>query len=137
MFRMWRVLGILLAVLPACGGPPGQRDIHWREADRLYLAGARNGVVRVFDTRNGPVPYGQLTAKERRSVRDMQLDERAARLWVLGDDALYVYDARLLMLVERRPLPDGATDWQRLELADAAVTLVSASRRLTLAIGRT
>lgn len=137
MFRLWWVLSILLAALPACGGPPGQRDIHWREADRLYLADARNGLVRVFDTRNGPVPCGQLTAKERRSVRDMQLDERAARLWVLGDDALYLYDARLLMLVERRPLPDGASDWQRLEVADAAVTLVSATRRLTLAVDRT
>ena len=130
---MSRVLWVFCLLLVACDGPSSQRFIEWREADRLFLADARNGLVRVFDTRNGPVPYGQLTARERRSVRDMQLDESAAHLWVLGDDAVYVYDARMLMLLERRALPGGPRDWQGLEVVEAAVYLVSATRRVRLA----
>lgn len=99
------VLRMLCLLLAACGGPADQRVVEWREADRLFLADGRNGIVRVFDIRNGPVPYGQLTARERRSVRDMRLDAAAAELWVLGDDALYRYDVRLLALLERRELP--------------------------------
>lgn len=122
------VLRMLCLLLAACGGPADQRVVEWREADRLFLADGRNGIVRVFDIRNGPVPYGQLTARERRSVRDMRLDAAAAELWVLGDDALYRYDVRLLALLERRELP-AAGAWETLELADAAVYLVSATQR--------
>ena len=134
---MPRLSWMLCSLLLACGGPPNQRHVPWPEADRVFLADSRNGLVRVFDTRNGPVPYAQLTARERRSVRDMRLDAAAARLWVLGDDALYVYDAHLLMLVERRDLPGGGEAWQGLELADAAVFLVSPTQRLRLAAART
>lgn len=128
---MSKLLSLLCVFLLACGGPPGQRVVEWPESDRLFLADARNGMVRVFDTRNGPVPYGQLLARERHAVRDMQLDPERARLWVLGDDAVYLYDARLLMLVERQALPPENEDWQGLEVAGAGVTLVSATRRTT------
>jgi len=127
---------VFCVFLAACGGPADQRVVEWREADRLFIADGRNGIVRVFDTRNGPVPCGQLHARLRASVRDMQLDAAAGQLWVLGDDALYRYDAWLLTLVDRRALPADET-WQRLEAAEAAaVTLVSAgSRRWRLSAG--
>lgn len=126
---MSKLLVVLCLFLAACGGPPGQRVIEWRNADRLFLGDARNGVVRVFDTRNGPVPYGQLNARERHSVRDMQFDPAKARLWVLGDDALYLYDARLLVLVERYALPFEGEAWLELDAGKTGVTLVSAQRR--------
>lgn len=134
---MPKLLSLLCVFLLACGGPAGQRVVEWPESDRLFLADARNGTVRVFDTRNGPVPYGQLMARERRSVRDMRLDADAAELWVLGDDALYRYDGRMLTLLERRDLPAAVDAWETLELADAAVFLVSATQRLRLSGPRT
>lgn len=124
-----KLLSLLCLFLLACGGPSGQRVVEWPASDRLFLADTRNGIVRVFDTRNGPVPYGQLNARERHAVRDMQLDPARARLWVLGDDALYLYDAHLLMLVERHELRPESEDWQGLEVAAAGVTLVSAKHR--------
>ena len=123
------VLRILCLLLAACGGPADQRVIEWREADRLFLADARNGIVRVFDTRNGPVPCAQLNARERHAVRDMQLDLPRARLWVLGDDALYLYDARLLMLIGRHELAPEDGGRLEIEVAAAGVTLVSAKHR--------
>lgn len=125
-----------LALAAGCGGSPGaggQREIVWTGHDVLFLADARNGQVRVFDLRNGPVPRASVVAQGRRSVQDMELDPGRGILWVLGDDALYRYDAYSLALQGRQALPTNTGPLRALELdRDGVPVLLVAGLRIRL-----
>lgn len=136
----WVVLGGALAVLGGCrSGAAEQHQARWPEEQLLFVADDRNGWVRVFDLRNGMTPRAVLTATGRRVVRDMALDTRRDRLWVLGDDALYAYDARGQALRQRWAVSSNTGPGRRLALAeDGAVYLLDAgTRRTVLAAGAT
>lgn len=136
MVRMflWAIAVLVLAI--GCGPAPdsrAQREVAWVDQHLLFLADGRNGLVRVFDLRNGPVLRASLSAGGRRSVADMKLDPDRARLWVLGDDALYRYDARSLVLLDRRLLPTNTGPDRALELdGDGVPVLLGAGLRIRL-----
>lgn len=138
--RFWGLPAVLatLALAVGCGGSPGgggQREIVWAGHAVLFLADARNGQVRVFDLRNGPVPRTSVVARGRRSVQDMELDAGRGILWVLGDDALYRYDAYSLALQGRRTLPTNTGPLRALELdGDGVPVLVAAGLRIRLPV---
>lgn len=74
----------------------------------LFLANTPDGAVHVLNLRNTIGELGVLRATQRRVVRDIRLDDSRHRLWVLGDDAAYCYDADTLRLIERSVLADAA-----------------------------
>lgn len=122
----------VLLVATGCGGtgPAAQFEVYDVEGQRLYVADSRNGQIRAFDMRNGPVPIKLAVLPDRRAVQAMRLDERGERLWVLGAEAVYGYDPRGLTLRETRRLPTNTGASRALELdPDGAPVLVSAGRR--------
>jgi len=131
---LWVLLGGALVVLGGCRfGAAEQHQALWREEQLLFVADGRNGWVRVFDLRNGMTPRAVLMAPPRHAVLDMALDSPRNRLWVLGDDALYAYDAHDLALRQRLALPGNTGPGRRLELAgDGSVHLLDAGMRRTV-----
>lgn len=135
MVRMLLWVTTVLALVAGCGRADsrGQREIAWQEQQLLFLADHRNGFVRVFDLRNGPVPRASLAVPSRRYVADMKLDTGRGELWVLGDDAVYRYDARSFALLERRGLPTNTGPDRALELdGDGVPVLLAAGLRIRL-----
>lgn len=135
MVRMLLWATTVLALVAGCGRADsrGQREIAWQEQQLLFLADHRNGFVRVFDLRNGPVPRASLAVPSRRYVADMKLDAGRGELWVLGDDAVYRYDARSFALLERRGLPTNTGPDRTLELdGDGVPVLLAAGLRIRL-----
>ncbi|CAG0966786.1 hypothetical protein RHDC4_01026 [Rhodocyclaceae bacterium] len=136
MVRMFLSAVTIMVLVMGCGRGPesrGQREIAWADQHLLFLADGRNGQVRVFDLRNGPVPRASLSASGRRSVADMELDPARAQHWVLGDDALYRYDARRFVLLDRRALPTNTGPERALELdGDGVPVLLAAGLRIRL-----
>ena len=135
MMRMLLSVAAVLVLATGCGGSNsrGQREVAWQEQQLLFLADGRNGFVRVFDLRNGPVPRANLSVPGRRSVADMKLDAGRGELWVLGDDAVYRYDARSFALLERRGLPTNTGPDRALELdGDGVPVLLAAGLRIRL-----
>lgn len=131
---LWVVLGGIALLAGGCrGGGAEQHRIEWSEEHLLFVADDRNGWVRVFDLRNGMTPRAVLTAPGRRAVLDLALDARRERLWVLGDDALYVYDACGLVASQRLAVPANTGPGRRLELAmDGSVYLLDVGTRRAL-----
>jgi hypothetical protein len=128
----------VLVLAAACGGRSdsrGQREIAWAEQQLLFLADPRNGFVQVFDLRNGPVARASLAAPGRRTVADRNLDAVRGELWVLGDDALYRYDASSFALLDRRALPTNTGPDRVLEVdGDGVPVLVAAGLRIRLLV---
>jgi hypothetical protein len=110
---------IALFLVAACGDgrgtPPRQVAALWPEGHRLYIADSRQGVVHVFATHDAPHAVGEARAPSRHAVFDLELDAAQGRLWVLGNDALYLYDPASLMLRRRYPIT-GITAASRLAL---------------------
>lgn len=73
----------------------------------LFVAHANDGSVRALNLRNTIGEIGMLREPTRHLVHELKLDTSGRRLWVLGDDAVYGYDALSLRLVSRTPLPIG------------------------------
>jgi len=81
-----------------------QRVVEWPEQHLVYIADSRTGQVRSFFLGNGaPVFFAQTRSAQRTSVRDLRLDSQHNQLWVLGDDAVDIYEARGLVLQKRLP----------------------------------
>jgi hypothetical protein len=131
-------IGFLVALLllaAGCDVKPATQ--HEAVADHtLFVADSRNGQVRVFDLRNGPVMRAMLIAPARRTVLGLRLDAAGERLWVLGNDALYAYDARSLVLQRQLALPTNTAAARALDLLeDGTPLLVSAGRRYPIRAG--
>jgi 6-phosphogluconolactonase (cycloisomerase 2 family) len=73
----------------------------------LFVAHTNDGAVRVLNLRNTIGEIGMLRASARHDVHDLRLDASGHRLWVLGDDAVYCYDALSLRSLSSTPLQPG------------------------------
>ena len=73
----------------------------------LFDANPGGGDVRALGLRAGISNLSVLKAPERHMVRDLRFDPSRRWLWVLGDDAVYRYDAYSMKEDGRFPLPDG------------------------------
>lgn len=73
----------------------------------LFVGQAGDGAVRVLNLRNTIGEIGVLRAPARHHVHDLRLDASQRWLWVLGDDAVYRYDARNLKPAGSYPLQAG------------------------------
>lgn len=131
---LWVVLGGMAVLAGGCrSGAAEQHRVEWNEERLLFVADDRNGWVRVFDLRSGLTPRDVLTANRRRAVLALALDVERGRLWVLGDDALYAYDAHGLAPRQRLALPANTGPGRRLELAaDGTMRLLDAGTRRIL-----
>lgn len=76
-------------------------------ARQVLFVAQPDGAVRVLHLRNTVGELGMLRAPQRHRVLDVALDASGHRLWVLGDDAAYCYDAYSLRLIERSELVTG------------------------------
>ena len=96
---------LLVACQPAYQQVSTQQIVEWPEQNLLFIADGRTGQVRSFFLGSGaPVLVAQTRGVLRTSVRDLQLDERHGKLWVLGDDGVYEHEARGLELVAHYPM---------------------------------
>lgn len=147
MLRQRTVLNLLLLFLcvlqvacqpagsPAESAAVRQHVVEWPEQRLLFVADSRAGRVQAFHLGHGaPVPLALAPGHTRAMVRDLQLDERAGQLWVLGDDGVSVYDARDLVLQKHFPLATGKMATLRIE--SAGVGLIDASGTLLDVIAR-
>ena len=105
----YSLLALVAYLLVACQSADqliaAQRVVEWPEQHLVYIADSRTGQVRSFFLGNGaPVFFAQTRSAQRTSVRDLRLDSQHNQLWVLGDDAVDIYDARGLVLQKRLPL---------------------------------
>ncbi len=122
----------LAACNPAADTLAGKRvEIKWEERQLLIVGDDRTGIARVFHTRSAPLLVGEMRAPQRAAVRDMRIDPARQRVWILGDGALYLHDARSWSLIRRVALP--ATGDLRLELDDAGAPLLLGSEGRTIA----
>ncbi len=99
------VLGLVLAAChPANPGAMAKRvEATWAERQLLFVADPSLGTVRVFHLRAAPQLIAELRAPGRSEVRDIAIDAGRGRIWVLGDGAVYLHDARSFSLVKRFP----------------------------------
>ena len=104
----WRLCLLLSPLMLAACEPPGpvvarQVVVYWPEQQLVFVADTRLGRVQSF--RMGSGALLALTPPIRRSsVRDIRLEPARDKLWVLGGDAVYLYDARTLALRQQFPL---------------------------------
>lgn len=102
----------LAACRPAAEVTNGKRvEAKWEERQLLIVGDERSGTARIFHTRAAPALIGELRAPGRNAVRDIRIDAARGRIWVLGDAAVYLHDARSGSVIRR--IPAAA---QRLEL---------------------
>lgn len=73
----------------------------------LFDAKPGSGAVRALGLRSGITDLVILKAPGRHVVRDLRLDPSRRWLWVLGDDAVYRYDAYSMTEDGRFDLPNG------------------------------
>lgn len=110
---------LLAACQPQGAAPAGAHPQAFDVSRRvLFLANTPDGAVHVLNLRNTIGELAVLRAPERRAVQDLRLDASGNRLWVLGNDAVYCYDAHNLRLIERSAL--AARTGQRFARVDAA-----------------
>lgn len=121
-------LATLLFAVAACR-PVGEIatgkhiEVQWEERQLLLVGDARTGSARVFHMRAAPLLIGEMRAPGRTAVRDIRIDAARQRVWILGEAAVYVHDARTWSLIRRIPAPAAAAE--RLELAaDGAPLLI-------------
>lgn len=97
------VLGLALAAChPANPAAMAKRvEAKWAERQLLFIGDPRLGTVRVFHLRAAPQLIAELRAPGRSEVRDIGIDAERGRVWVLGDGAVYLHDARSFSLVKR------------------------------------
>lgn len=75
------------------------------DAARQVMFLARpDGSVQALHLRNTIGELGVLREPDRHQVRQLSLDTSGRHLWVLGESAVWHYDAHTLKLLERRPL---------------------------------
>lgn len=92
------------ACQPADPAHIGKRvEAKWVDRQLLFVADSRQGSVRVFHMRASPLQVAEIRAPGRNGVRDIALDTAAGRIWVLGEGAVYLHDARSFSLVRRIP----------------------------------
>lgn len=113
------LLATTLLTLNACrpegAAVVGKRvEAKWEARQLLAVGDERTGIVRIFHLRTAPALIGELRAPGRAAVRDIRFDETRGRIWVLGDAAVYLHDARTWSLIRRIPAPAAAA--QRLDL---------------------
>ncbi len=100
-------------------------EAKWVDRQMLFVGDNLVGGVRVFHLRAAPQLIGELRAPGRGEVRDLLLDPAANRIWVLGDGAVWLHDARRFSLVRRIPAPGSGRDRLVLDAA-GGVLLVAA-----------
>ncbi len=95
----------LNACQPADRAVAGKRvEAKWAERQLLFVGDPERGNIRVFHLRAAPLQVGELRAPGRNGVRDIAIDAPGQRIWVLGDAAVYLHDARSFSLVRRIPV---------------------------------
>lgn len=93
-----------VACQPADPAHIGKRvEAKWVDRQLLFVGDSRQGNVRVFHMRASPLQIAEIRAPGRSAVRDIALDPSAGRIWVLGEGAVYLHDARSFSLVRRIP----------------------------------
>lgn len=92
-----------LAIVAAEPGYDAVKNLQTLDAARkvLFVTQA-DGSVRVLNLRNTVSELGVLRARQRHAVREIKLGANGQHLWVQGDDALYLYDAHSLRLLQRQ-----------------------------------
>ena len=100
-------------------------EAKWEDRQLLFVGDAGRGQVKVFHLRAAPQYVGELRAPGRMAVQDIRVDPTGGRIWVLGDAAVYVHDARSFSLIRRIPLP--SSEVARLELDEAGSPLLISS----------
>lgn len=84
---------------------PRQHVVAWPEQRLLFVADARSNRVQAFRLGSGaPVALAQTRHNPHARVRDVRLDARGGRLWVLGHNGISVYAAQTLLLERYIPL---------------------------------
>lgn len=105
---------------------PAQHLVEWSEQNLLFVADERSNRVQSFQLTAGvPAAFAQSRRHPHSRVRDMQLDARRGKLWVLGHNGVSVYEARSLMLERFIPLEGGSIAALRID--GDKVVLVAAS----------
>lgn len=92
-------------------------EAKWEARQLLIVGDDRTGIARIFHTRAAPSLIGELRAPGRKAVRDIRIDEARGRIWVLGEAAVYLHDARSWTLIRSIAAPVAAVE--RLELDGA------------------
>jgi hypothetical protein len=110
MSRQIRAFCVLLALLSlaACESTekPVARQVvvDWPEEQLAFVADTRVGRVQSYRLGGGAL-VAQTQGVSRASVRDIRLEPQGNKLWVLGNDGVYLYAARGLALQKHFPLP--------------------------------
>lgn len=126
----------LMLALSACQ-PADRAAVHkrveakWVDRQLLFVGDSRLGSVRVYHLRAAPQQIAELRAPGRNEVRDIALDPAGNRIWVLGDGAVYLHDARSFSLVKRIPAVGSGT--VRLALDAEGAPLLIAENGIQLA----
>lgn len=95
---------------------PAQHLIEWSEQHLLFVADEHSSRIQSFHLGAGaPVAYAQTRRHQHSRVRDMQLDAKRGKLWVLGYNGVSVYDARSLVLQRYIPLEGASISAMRIE----------------------
>lgn len=128
-------LAFFLAACQPADRPAAAKRVEAKWVDRqlLFIGDNRLGNVRIFHMRSAPLLIGELRAPGRSEVRDIALDPAAGRIWVLGDGAVYLHEARSFSLVRRIPAIGAGTERLALD-ASGRVLLVAADGVQTASI---
>lgn len=122
----------LAACQPGENAGAGKRvEARWVDRQLLFVGDARLGTVRVYHLRAAPLLVGEMRAAGRDAIRDILVDATAGRVWVLGDGAVYLHDARSFALVRRIPAVGAGA--MRLALGDDGAPLLVAGDGALLA----
>jgi hypothetical protein len=100
-------------------------EAKWVDRQLLFIGDNRLGVVRVFHMRSAPQLVAEMRTPGRNEVRDIALDPAGGRLWVLGDGAVYLHDAKTFSLIRRIPAVGSGNERLALD-ASGRVLLVAA-----------
>ena len=112
------------ACQPANPAKIGKRvEAKWVDRQLLFVGDSRQGAIRVFHMRASPLQVAEIRAPGRDTVRDIALDPAAGRIWVLGDGAVFLHDARTFSLVRRIPGAGSASTRLALDAGGAPLLL--------------
>ena len=93
----------LIACQPADRAEQAKRiEAKWVDRQLLFV-GDPAGKGSRLPPATGAATDRRVAGTGRSGVRDVSLDPAAGRIWVLGDGALYLHDARTFSLVKRIP----------------------------------
>ena len=136
MSRQIRVLYVLFALLALAACESAEKPVarqvvvDWPEENLVFVADSRVGRVQSYRLGGGPL-VAQTQGVRRASVRDIRLEPLDNRLWVLGNDGVYLYAARGLVLQKQFPL--GVRKISALRIEAGGVLLLDQSG---VAVGR-